>query len=73
MGEDNRWKVKTMVIGAVAGALFGVGVSYLLVQRAAREGAKPNVSPGEGIQLGMGLLGLMRLVNEWVKPKELHR
>ena len=38
MGEDNSWKVKTMVIGAVAGALFGVGVSYLLVQRAGQGG-----------------------------------
>jgi hypothetical protein len=73
MGENDSWKVKTMVIGAVVGALFGAGVSYLLLQRADKEGAKPHVGPAEGIQLGLGMLGLLRLVNDWVKPKELHR
>jgi len=73
MDQDNSWKIKTMVIGGVIGALFGVGVTYLLVQRAVREDAKPTLSASEGIQLGLGLLGLVRLVNEWVKPKEISR
>lgn len=73
MEEDNSWKIKTIVIGGVVGALFGVGVTYLLIQRAAREQTKPAIGASEGIQLGLGLLGLLRLVNEWVKPKELPR
>ena len=73
MDQENSWKIKTMVIGGVMGTLFGVGVTYLLVQRAVREDAKPTLSASEGIQLGLGLLGLVRLVNEWVKPKEISR
>ncbi len=73
MEEDNSWKITTMVIGGVVGAIFGVGVTYLLIQRAAREQTKPTIGAAEGIQLGLGLLGLLRLVNEWVKPKELPR
>jgi hypothetical protein len=68
--EDEGWKLKTMVIGGVIGAAFGVGVTYLLVQRAAREQSRPSIGASEGIQLGLGLLGLLRLVNEWVKPKD---
>jgi hypothetical protein len=73
MEEENSWKIKTMVTGGIVGALFGIGISYLLVQRANREQTKPSVGAAEGIQLGLGLLGLLRLVNEWGKPKELSR
>jgi hypothetical protein len=73
MDQENSWKIKTMVIGGVVGALFGVGVTYMLVQRAVREDAKPTLGASEGIQLGLGLLGLLRLVNEWVTPKEISR
>ncbi len=59
---DQNTKTKTLVIGAVIGALAGAASAYLLVKRAESEDMQPKLSPGEGVQLGLGVLGLMRLI-----------
>jgi len=59
--KDN-WKTKTLVSGTIIGALIGVATAYLLIKRAESEEAQPKLSPGEGIQVGLGVLGLMRLI-----------
>ncbi|MFN2302224.1 MAG: hypothetical protein ACK2TV_00695 [Anaerolineales bacterium] len=55
-------KAKTMVLGAVIGALAGLASAYLLIKRAEDTEEKPALTPGEGLQLGLGVLGLMRLI-----------
>jgi len=59
---DNKMKSKTLVLGTIIGALAGAVSAYLLINRAEAEDEKPQLSPGEGIQVGLGLLGLMRLI-----------
>lgn len=59
-GDD--WKPKLFAIAAVAGALVGVGAAYLLAQQAELEGKKPEISGGDGVKLGIAVLGLLRLV-----------
>ena len=59
--EDN-WKPKVLVVGAVIGALVGLGGAYLYAQQAEREGRTPKVSTGEGVKLGLLVLGLLRSV-----------
>ena len=59
---DQGTKTKTMVVGAVIGALAGAASAILLIQKAESEESQPKLSPGEGIQLGLGVLGLMRLI-----------
>ncbi len=59
--QDN-WKLKTLIIGSILGALAGVGAAYLLVQRAEQENAKPRLTAGEGVSLGLGILGVLRQV-----------
>ena len=56
------WKTRTLLIGAALGALTGLGAAYLLVQRAERENATPEISAGEGIKLGLLLLGMLKQV-----------
>jgi len=56
------WKPKLFVIGAVVGALVGVGAAYLLAQQAESEGNKPDISGSEGVKLGIAVLGLLRQV-----------
>ena len=56
------WKSKTLLFGTIIGAAAGAASAYLLIQRAEREDKKPKLTPGEGIQVGLGLLGLMRLI-----------
>jgi len=61
---EENWKTKLLLIGAVIGALTGVGAVYLMIQRAEKQGAKPNLSTREGVSLGMLVLGLLRQVSQ---------
>jgi hypothetical protein len=61
--ENNEgWKTKTLVTGALLGALTGLSAAYLLVQRADRERRPLVLNAGEGIKVGLLLLGLLRQV-----------
>jgi len=59
---DKDMKTKTLITGTVIGALAGVVSAYLLIKRAESEKTNPKLSAGEGVQVGLGLLGLMRLI-----------
>ena len=59
---DNETKTKTLVLGTIIGALAGAASAFLLIKRAEDENTPPKLSPGEGVQLGLGVLGLMRLI-----------
>ena len=62
MNPEQNWKTKIFIIGGIIGALAGVGAAFLLVKRAEEEQKPPRLTTGEGVQLGLGLLGLMRLI-----------
>ncbi len=62
MNGSNSWKTKTIVIGAVAGIIFGIAAAMIVVERAERERTEPSISPADGVKLGLGVLGLMRLI-----------
>ena len=57
---DQRSKV--LLIGALAGAAMGLIAAMMLQRRAERTGTDITLSTGEGIQLGMMALGLIRAV-----------
>jgi hypothetical protein len=59
--EDN-WKPKVLVIGGVIGLMTGLLAAYLMIQRAEKEETKPQLSAGEGVKLGVLVLGLLRSV-----------
>jgi len=62
--ETENWLPKVLVTGAVIGALVGIGAAYLYTQQAKREEGyeAPSMSAGEGVKLGLLLLGLLRSV-----------
>lgn len=64
MEEDRNWKTRTLLIGAVLGALTGLGVAFTLVQRAEQQGETVRLNSGEGLRLGMGVLGLLRQIGQ---------
>ena len=64
MEEDRSWKARTLLIGAALGALTGLGIAFALVQRAEQQGETVKLNTGEGIRLGMGLLGIMRQIGQ---------
>ena len=59
---DTSWSGRVLVIGAVVGALTGLGAAYLLIQRAKKRAEPPNLNAGEGIKLGLLVLGMLRQV-----------
>jgi hypothetical protein len=60
---DTSWEVPVLAIGAVLGALTGLGAAYLLTQRSKKRGETPNLSAIEGIKLGLLIFGLLRQVS----------
>jgi len=61
-GPDNSWKLRTLVIGGVLGALTGLGAAYLLTKRAEQKGSQLAVTPAKGVQLGVMIAGLLRSI-----------
>lgn len=53
---------KVLLIGALAGAVTGVVAAMMLQRRAEQTGTEISLSAGEGIQIGMMVLGLVRAV-----------
>ena len=56
------WKNKTMLIGAIAGLAAGLVAAYIVIQRAEREHVIPAMTPGDGVKIGLGILGVLRLI-----------
>jgi hypothetical protein len=61
--EVDNWTPKILIIGAVLGALVGLGAAYLLAQNAEKEGKPPQISAGDGVKLGVLIMGLLRMVS----------
>jgi nitrate reductase gamma subunit len=59
---DNSWRLQTLVIGGVLGALVGLGAAYLLSKRAEQKGTQLSITPRKGVQLGVLLAGLLRSI-----------
>ncbi len=55
-------KVRTLIIGAVAGAAVGLAGAFLLTRRAEETGTEITVSTGDGVRLGVMIVGLLRAV-----------
>jgi hypothetical protein len=64
METESNWKSKTLIVGALIGAVSGLGAAYMLIQRAERRGAVPKLGAGEGLKIGLWVLGLLRQVGE---------
>ena len=61
--QDQQWKSKVLILGGVIGAAVGVGTTYLLVKQAERKGEPLKLGTGEGLRLGMLVLGMLRQVS----------
>ena len=59
---NKNLKTKTIALGTLIGALVGAVSSYLLIKRSEAQGETPKLTAGEGVQVGLGVLGLLRLI-----------
>jgi hypothetical protein len=60
--DDEQWKSKVLLLGGVVGALTGLLGAYLLIQNAEKQNTTPELSAGEGVKLGVLVMGLLRQV-----------
>jgi len=56
------WKSKTLIIGTTVGAVTGLLAAILIMQRAEKNETTPKLSAGEGVKIGMGDLGVLRML-----------
>jgi hypothetical protein len=59
--EIENWQPRVLAAGAALGALVGLGAAYLLISVNKEEGP-PKISAGEGVKLGVLVLGLLRSI-----------
>ena len=57
-----NWRNQTILIGSVLGLLAGLAAAYIVIQRAQNERVVPQVTAGDGVKIGLGVLGVLRLV-----------
>ncbi len=62
-------KTKTLIIGAVAGAALGLAGAFLLTRRAEETGTEITVNAGEGMRLGVMVVGLLRAIADLGEKK----
>jgi len=64
MSKFNQSNTKILVIGGVIGLLSGLLSAYLLIQRSTQSEKELRITPGEGVKVGMGVLGVMKLISD---------
>ena len=53
---------RTLLFGALIGAFTGLAAAYLLQRRAEETGTEISITAGDGMKLGLMVLGLLRAV-----------
>jgi hypothetical protein len=62
--EDKSWKIKTLAVGAVIGAVAGLAGAFLLTRRAEKNETTVAVTPTDGIKIGVLVLGLIQAIGK---------
>lgn len=63
------WKSRTLLIGAIVGAVTGVIAAMVIVQRADEAKQTPRITAGDGVKVGLGVLGVLRMLSD-MGPKK---
>lgn len=54
------WKVRSLIIGTGLGALIGAVTALLFVRQAERTNNKPKITPAHGMNIGLGIISVIR-------------
>ena len=62
MENDTRQRATTLLVGGAIGALTGLAAAYLILRRAEQQKTPVRLEAGEGLRIGLLVLGLLRQV-----------
>jgi len=62
METDTRQRATTLLVGGAIGALTGLAAAYLILRRAEQQKTPVRLEAGEGLRIGLLVLGLLRQV-----------
>ena len=57
-------KSKILIVGGLLGLRSGVLAAYLFLHRSEQNAKDLNVSPGDGVKVGLGVLGVLKLISD---------
>ena len=60
MSENNSWKVRTLIVSGVIGAVMGILAGSLYVRMAEESGGPKKVSTGNALKLALAAAGVVR-------------
>ncbi len=61
---DDSWKMKALIIGGVVGLAAGMIAALIFIQRAEMSQEKPKITAGEGVKVGISVLGVLRMISD---------
>lgn len=68
-----NWKTQTILIGTAVGAVTGALAGILLIKRAEQTQQAPNITPSDGVKIGMSTMGLIRMISDLGNKKSIVR
>jgi len=63
---DSQWKKKTLLITVALGAALGILAGLIWVQRSEQTQTQPQLTAGDGVKVGLGVLGVLRLLSDLI-------
>jgi len=64
MQDTSDWKSKFLIVGALVGLISGLLAAFVIIQRAEQKQIKPNINAGDGVKVGLGVLGVLKLISD---------
>jgi gas vesicle protein len=55
-------KTKTLLIGTSVGAVTGMIAALIVLQQAEKNQTTPKLTAGDGVKVGIGIMGILRLL-----------
>jgi hypothetical protein len=59
---NENWKTKVLLIGAGVGIVTGLVGAFILIQASEKAETRPQLSAGDGVKVGLGVLAVLRLL-----------
>lgn len=64
MNQSKSSNSKILFIGGMLGLMSGLLAAYLLVQKSQEREKDLSISAGDGVKVGLGILGVLKLISD---------